>query len=214
MSDKEVVDCAWMTLKESTKAKNIHIQCGIAIDMIIKSSLVRRTLDNVTAVMIAFQNFESNFNSQNESLISDKNYKTNVQEVKYTDNTKIEYLYHSNKENNVYKTKAKLNEELDKYEINAKSSFNSHITKSGNTTASLINSSNKKLTSVDSDPYSSNDKNFYSKKLNINLSEIKYNPQQKVGSFNGLDNKSNLKDYPVSTKNYKSNSFKGDFVKK
>lgn len=41
------------------KCKNIHLQCGIGVDMIIKSSLVRRTLDNVTCVMIAFNNFEN-----------------------------------------------------------------------------------------------------------------------------------------------------------
>jgi hypothetical protein len=48
-----------MTTKESsTKCKNIHLQSGVGVDMIIKSSLVRRTLDNVTCVLIGFSNFE------------------------------------------------------------------------------------------------------------------------------------------------------------
>lgn len=56
-----------MTTKENYKTKNIHLQSGMAIDMIIKTSLVRRTLDNVTCVMIAFSNFEKLFKSENNS---------------------------------------------------------------------------------------------------------------------------------------------------
>jgi hypothetical protein len=46
-----------MTAKDNTRCKDVHLQCGLSIDMIIKSSLVRKTLDNVTCVMIAFENF-------------------------------------------------------------------------------------------------------------------------------------------------------------
>jgi hypothetical protein len=53
-----------MTTKDPTKTKNIHTQSGIAVDMVIKSSLVRRTLDNVTLVMVAFSNFEKLFTSE------------------------------------------------------------------------------------------------------------------------------------------------------
>jgi len=63
LTDKEAAECVWMTLKEATKAKNFHNQCGLSIDMIIKSSMIRKTLDNVTAVMIAFSNFENYFNN-------------------------------------------------------------------------------------------------------------------------------------------------------
>lgn len=50
-----------MTTKEGTKAKSIHSQCSVAVDMIIKTSLVRKTLDNVTCVLIAFENMEKLF---------------------------------------------------------------------------------------------------------------------------------------------------------
>ncbi len=53
-----------MTTKDGTKCKNIHIQSGLSVDMVIKSSLVRRTLDNVTLVMITFSNFERLFTSE------------------------------------------------------------------------------------------------------------------------------------------------------
>ena len=48
-----------MTTKDNFKCKDIHIQCGLCIDMIIKTSLIRRTLDNVTCVIIAFSNFQN-----------------------------------------------------------------------------------------------------------------------------------------------------------
>ncbi len=67
ISNKEILDCVWMTMSESTRTKNINTQCALGADMIMKSSLVRRTLDNVTIAIIAFQNFEKVFN---ETLVN------------------------------------------------------------------------------------------------------------------------------------------------
>lgn len=53
-----------MTTKDNTKCKNIHLQSGVGVDMIIKTALVRRSLDNVTCVMIAFSNFEKLFKNE------------------------------------------------------------------------------------------------------------------------------------------------------
>jgi len=61
LTNNEVIEGAWMTTAEGVKAKNIHLQCGLAVDMIIKSALARRTFDNVTVVMVAFKNFEKIF---------------------------------------------------------------------------------------------------------------------------------------------------------
>ncbi len=36
----------------------MHQQCGISIEMILKSSVARKTLDNITAVMVSFYNFK------------------------------------------------------------------------------------------------------------------------------------------------------------
>ena len=68
MTNKEVIDSIWMTTKEA-KTKNIHQQCGIAVDMVMKTSLVRRSLDNVTVVVIAFSNFENILLSKENSII-------------------------------------------------------------------------------------------------------------------------------------------------
>ena len=62
ISNIEILDCVWMTMSETTRTNNINTQCALGADMIMKSSLVRRTLDNVTIALIAFQNFEKVFN--------------------------------------------------------------------------------------------------------------------------------------------------------
>jgi hypothetical protein len=70
LNNEEVIKAVWMTTRDSHKCQDIHYQCGISVDMIIKSSLMRKTLDNVTCVMIAFENFQnflfpSKFEKQN-----------------------------------------------------------------------------------------------------------------------------------------------------
>lgn len=39
-------------------APNIHQQCGLGVEYILKNSLVRRTLDNVTCVIVGFYNLK------------------------------------------------------------------------------------------------------------------------------------------------------------
>jgi hypothetical protein len=59
----------WLTFNEDVKERNLHSQTGLAVDMIMKSSLARKTLDNITCVVVAFDNFESHFfNKKNDSL--------------------------------------------------------------------------------------------------------------------------------------------------
>ena len=52
-----MIKCVWNSVGDR-KASNVHQQSGLAVEYIIKNSLVRRTLDNVTVVMIAFSNFK------------------------------------------------------------------------------------------------------------------------------------------------------------
>lgn len=40
------------------KSANVHQQSGLGVEYILKNSLLRRTLDNVTVVVVAFENFE------------------------------------------------------------------------------------------------------------------------------------------------------------
>lgn len=62
LTNQDTIDCVWMTMKEDFKTKSIHSQVGLGVDMVMKSSLVRRTFDNVTVLILAFKNFENYFN--------------------------------------------------------------------------------------------------------------------------------------------------------
>lgn len=57
LSNRDVVNCCWHTVNYQ-RAGNVHKQCGKAIDLILKASVAKRTLDNITVVMIAFANFK------------------------------------------------------------------------------------------------------------------------------------------------------------
>ena len=43
---------------KDAKSQSIHQHTGIGVEYILKNSLLRRTLDNVTVVQISFSNFE------------------------------------------------------------------------------------------------------------------------------------------------------------
>jgi hypothetical protein len=67
MNSDETIKCAWnscnldgqpMETRESKKASNVHNQCGLCVETVLKNSLYRQSLDNVTVVMICFQNFK------------------------------------------------------------------------------------------------------------------------------------------------------------
>lgn len=75
MSNENIVECVWNSVVDNRHMKvanNVHKQTGMAVEYILKNSLLRRTLDNVTVVMIAFKNFkravfgEDRANEQNE----------------------------------------------------------------------------------------------------------------------------------------------------
>lgn len=57
LSSKEAIQCAWNSLKYE-RMNTVHKQCGIAADTIMKNALFRKSLDNVTTVIIAFENFK------------------------------------------------------------------------------------------------------------------------------------------------------------
>ena len=78
MSNQEILDLAWMVLKNKFEHKengsnifngnvnlngnindlnNIHYKSGLIVDLILKSSLARKSFDNVTCVFIAFKDF-------------------------------------------------------------------------------------------------------------------------------------------------------------
>ena len=85
LNNEEVTKCVWIT--EGNKLKNVHEQCGMAVDMIIKTSLMRKSLDNVTSLVIAFPNFERHLFGNSPSEINEIDRKEHtLGEVKYSVN--------------------------------------------------------------------------------------------------------------------------------
>lgn len=39
-----------------SKKDNIHAGCSVGVEAVLRESLYRKTLDNITAVVVAFQN--------------------------------------------------------------------------------------------------------------------------------------------------------------
>jgi len=104
LSSKDVIRCVWNTI-EQEKAEKVHLQCATAADSIIKNSLNRRSLDNVTSVIIAFPNFKhSVFPNRKHSMVTKKeeinkklslNFKERYNESEYT-TRKSELTNHKN----------------------------------------------------------------------------------------------------------------------
>jgi hypothetical protein len=50
-----VWDSARKTYK--TQSQSIHAICGNSVEMVLKTAVASRTLDNITAVIVSFKNF-------------------------------------------------------------------------------------------------------------------------------------------------------------
>ena len=63
LSNKESIQAVWNGALELQKynptTQSIHQFAGIAVDYIIKNSMLRRTLDNVTVLVIAFKSLKT-----------------------------------------------------------------------------------------------------------------------------------------------------------
>ena len=147
LSNAEVISSAWLTTKESVKSKNVHMQSGIAVDMIIKTSLVRRTLDNVTCVMVTFSNLEKIFKSEIENIeqgVSAMNINNGI------NNGTANYYQSNNNTHNNYTNEDKNNHQNSlhqKYEsysgtLNSNSNHNSNKNSNHTNNSSINNNGN------------------------------------------------------------------------
>ncbi len=57
LNDRETVDCVWKTVR-AMKEPDVHSSIGLGAECIMKNALNRRSLDNVTIVIIAFSGFK------------------------------------------------------------------------------------------------------------------------------------------------------------
>lgn len=59
-----------MTTEKMQGDSNVHTQSGMGVDMIMKTALARRALDNITTVFIGLENWEQSINKLAEKLNS------------------------------------------------------------------------------------------------------------------------------------------------
>jgi len=95
-----MIQLVWATTHQETRCQNVNEQSGKCVDIILKSSLLRQSMDNVTCIFIAFSNFNNtlfenyndykiemikkncaNINEHNIRIKEDESYKSNNQNV-------------------------------------------------------------------------------------------------------------------------------------
>ena len=95
LSNEDIVNCVWLTCdleksKEYYFIKDINDQCACAVDMIMKCALERKSLDNITVVLICFKNFEKEINKRIDSHNKDFSYQNNCNFTEPSQNSNLE----------------------------------------------------------------------------------------------------------------------------
>ena len=152
ISNEEIIDCAWTILnnnngnnkenKNNNKNEesfeydfenvNIHEKCGLIVDYIIKSSMVRKSFDNVTCLMIALKDFipkekeERKFNS-----ISTEEYLKNIYRLNNSVNNQVNPQVKKSINNEIENNNNKKLENFNKLNQQSNSEINNNIYNSG-----------------------------------------------------------------------------------
>eukprot|EP00357_Protocruzia_adherens_P036468 CAMPEP_0115009442 /NCGR_PEP_ID=MMETSP0216-20121206/22621_1 /TAXON_ID=223996 /ORGANISM="Protocruzia adherens, Strain Boccale" /LENGTH=166 /DNA_ID=CAMNT_0002377263 /DNA_START=315 /DNA_END=815 /DNA_ORIENTATION=+ len=67
MSNKEVIQGVWTAVSDAHNL-TIHQQAGLGVETVMKTALAKRTLDNITVVLIGFSNFKKRLFSSSAPL--------------------------------------------------------------------------------------------------------------------------------------------------
>ena len=81
LSNQEVVKCVWQASLQKpslanigqTDCRTLHEKCGQSTDRILQFTAFKRSFDNITSVMIAFENFENIAGQQEPTASAVKN---------------------------------------------------------------------------------------------------------------------------------------------
>lgn len=84
LSNKDVIHIIWQNLKRKELPGTLHEACGDSVDIVLKTSALRKTCDNITCVLIAFNNFDNLYKSNIEELEEDQIIENSLDKV-YTD---------------------------------------------------------------------------------------------------------------------------------
>ena len=68
MTNKECNDVIWRAVRKTTG--NVHKVVGECVEMVLKTSVAKRTIDNITAVIVSFKNLRKALGNGN--VISSK----------------------------------------------------------------------------------------------------------------------------------------------
>ena len=73
INNREATGVVWNATKDLERlypeTKTVHQLSGLGVDYLVKNSLLRRSLDNVTAVLVAFRNLKHTvFGDDGEAL--------------------------------------------------------------------------------------------------------------------------------------------------
>jgi serine/threonine protein phosphatase PrpC len=66
LNNQDTIKWVWNSVEDSLNNNTVHVQWALGVEYIIKNSLLKKTLDNVTVVIIAFEGFEKYLNLSNE----------------------------------------------------------------------------------------------------------------------------------------------------
>ena len=135
MTNDEIIDCAWMILNNNNKNLdknnnineneenkdehieynfencNIHEKCGIIVDFIMKASMVRKSFDNVTCLMIALNDFIKKEKSDMSININiNKNEKSNIKNHTSIKSKKSNQLINKSKKELIKNKEAKISD--------------------------------------------------------------------------------------------------------
>ena len=63
LSNREVVHCVMERLKQPPQntGRNVHLECGLAAECVIKHAILKESTDNLTVTMIALDNYKRIF---------------------------------------------------------------------------------------------------------------------------------------------------------
>lgn len=221
LTDIEIIDAIWNSLKDDTLRKNnIHLQCGVIVELILKASLARKSLDNVTCILICFNNFEKKYNMPtsnsklslnniaNQIQLANNNF-NNVRKVKDNENT-----YDKNNKNDLRLPSIpnfNILTNNQNFNGNKMNSFTSHrqYTKNLKLSENINSKQNNNLNSISPNSQSTKEIEGY---YNLLGTQNTYTPKNLMSYYhkNSTNSSLNLNNYSYSNKISLGNSLKAN----
>ena len=201
MSNDEIMNCCWEVLNDNELGNNVHEKCGLIVDYILKASMIRKSFDNVTCLIVSLKEF-NDINEKNcfmgkkstqliNEMKNDFKIVLSPKEAKGSYNSVVNNRPLSNVENVNKKQKNKI--------ISARQE-NSKINKiSNNINNGVINNENKFINNKKKETYIKPNKG---NKTDISLNKI-FNENE---NSNNNSNNNNIQNKDGRRTDYNSNS--------